>query len=214
MDRRPTATDVPVLSQADLFTIKPRLSVRTLDEFNARLGRTIAWFLAAFWLAHLFRRWRRRDDDPVLLPAIMVLCGIGVMAMLALRDPLRDTMSAVAFGGGATAGILVLLLASEVDFEASRLRRSVLTPLMLALSLATMLLVFGSGPGTSGVKVNLFGVQPVEAIRVLVVFALAAYFGRRIELLRELSEPPTPTRRWRGISDSRGGPTYGRSSSA
>jgi cell division protein FtsW (lipid II flippase) len=196
MDRRPAATDVPVLSQADLFAIKPRLSVRTLGEFNARVGRTLASFLAAFWLAHLFRRWRRRDDDPAMLPAMMLLCGIGLMTMLTLRDPLRDTMSIVLFGAGAAAGILVLLFASEIDFESSRLRRSVLVPLMLALSLATLLLLFGSGPGGSGVKVNLFGVQPVEAIRVLVVFALAAYFGRRLELLRELSEAPTPARRW------------------
>ena len=43
---------------------------------------------------------------------------------------------------------------------------------------------------------NLFGVQPVEAIRLLVVFALAAYFARRLELLRELSEPPTAARPW------------------
>jgi cell division protein FtsW (lipid II flippase)/cell division protein FtsI/penicillin-binding protein 2 len=196
LDRRPAATDVPVLSQTDLFAIKPRLSVRTLGQFNARVGRTVAWFLAAFWLAHLFRRWRRRDDDPAILPAIMLLCGIGLMTMLALRDPLRDTMSVVLFGAGSTAGIIVLLFVSEIDFESSRLRRSVLLPLALALSLATLLLLFGSGPGGSGVKVNLFGVQPVEAIRVLVVFALAAYFGRRLELLRELSEPATPARRW------------------
>jgi cell division protein FtsW (lipid II flippase) len=83
-----------------------------------------------------------------------------------------------------------------VDFEASPLRRSVLMPLALALSLAVLLLLFGSGPGASGVKVNLLGVQPVEAIRLLVVFALAAYFGRRLELLRELSEPATPSRPW------------------
>ena len=56
------------------------------------------------------------------------------------------------------------------------------------------LLLFGSGPGSSGVKVNLLGVQPVEAIRLLVVFALAAYFGRRIELLRALSQPATADR--------------------
>ena len=64
----------------------------------------------------------------------------------------------------------------------------------LALGLAALLLCSAADPGTSGVKVNLFGVQPVEAIRLLVVFALAAYFARRLELLRELSEPATPVR--------------------
>ena len=82
----------------------------------------------------------------------------------------------------------LLLAASEVDFEASLLRRAVLAPLAVALGLAALLLVFGTGPGTSGVKVNLFGVQPVEVIRLLVVFALAAYFARRLDVLRELSE--------------------------
>jgi cell division protein FtsW (lipid II flippase)/cell division protein FtsI/penicillin-binding protein 2 len=196
LERRPGAAAVAVLSPADLSAVKPRLAVRTVGEFNARVGRAVAWFLVAFWLAHLFRRWRRRDDDPVLLPAVMLLCGVGVITMLGLRDPVRDTIAATLFAGGATAGVLVLVLASEVDFEAWRLRRSVLVPLGLALVLAVVLLLFGSGPGASNVKVNLLGVQPVEAIRLLVVFALAAYFGRRLELLRELSEPATPTRPW------------------
>ena len=52
-----------------------------------------------------------------------------------------------------------------------------------------LLLVFGSGPGRSGVKVNLLGVQPVEAIRPLVALFLAGYFARRWEWLRELAEP-------------------------
>ncbi len=152
--------------------------------------------LAAFWAGHVVRRWRRRDDDPVLLPAVMILCGIGMMTMVALRDPLRDTIAAQTFAGGIAAGMIVLLLATEVDFESSRLRRAVMLPLGAALALALALLMFGSGPGSSGVKVNLLGVQPVEAIRLLVVFALAAYFGRRIELLRALSEPPTAARPW------------------
>ena len=58
-----------------------------------------------------------------------------------------------------------------------------------ALGLSGLLLVFGSGPGRSGVKVNLFGVQPVEAIRPLVALFLAGYFARRWELLRELADP-------------------------
>ena len=147
-------------------------------------------------MVHLFRRWRRRDDDPLVLPAVMLLCGVGVMTMCALRDPIRDTITAGVFAGGAALGVLLLAAASEIDFEASRLRRAVVLPLGLACALAALLLVFGSGPGTSGVKVNLLGAQPVEVIRLLVVFALAAYFGRRVELLRELSEPATPARPW------------------
>jgi cell division protein FtsW (lipid II flippase)/cell division protein FtsI/penicillin-binding protein 2 len=193
---RPGALDVPVLSRQDVVSIKPRLAVRTPGQFTRRLAAAVAVFFAAFWMAHLFRRWRRRDDDPLLLPALLLLCGIGLMTMCALRDPVRDTIAAELFAAGAAIGVVLLVAASEVDFESSRLRRAVLLPLGLACVLAATLLVFGSGPGSSGVKVNLFGAQPVEAIRLLVVFALAAYFGRRVELLRELSEPATASRPW------------------
>ena len=196
LDRRPEVSRVAVLTPADIFVLKPRLTVRTLDQYNARVGQVVAWFFAAFWFAHIFRRWRRRNDEPVLLPVLMLLCGLGLMAMLSMRDPLRDTISGAIFAGGVVAGLVALLLASEIDFEASRLRRAFVLPLAAALSLAALLLLFGTGPGASGVKVNLFGVQPVEAIRLLVVFSLAAYFGRRLELLRELSEPATPERPW------------------
>src|SRR5436190_17278256 len=193
---RPNAGAIPVLSSGELADIKPRLIVRSEREFSSRAAVAVGGMLALFWVAHGFRRWRRRDDDPVLLPLVLLLCGIGIMVMLALRDPLRDTMALETFAWGVAAGISCLVLGSEIDFESSRMRRAVLLPLGGALTLAVLLLALGSGPGTSGVKVNLFGAQPVEVIRLLVVFALAAYFGRRLELLRELSEPATPDRPW------------------
>ena len=195
-DRRPDATQVAALSAADIAALKPSVVVRSRAEFNARAARAFGLLIIPFWLAHLLRRWRRRDDDPVLLPALMLLCGVGVMAMFGMRDPLRDTISAGTFASGVAAGLLALTIASHIDFESSRLRRAVILPLAGALTLALLLLLFGSGPGTSGVKVNLFGAQPVEVIRLLVIFALAAYFGRRLELLRALSEPLDPSRRW------------------
>jgi cell division protein FtsW (lipid II flippase) len=194
--RRPETPEVAVLTPTDLAAIKPHLTVRTMKEFTERSARALVLLLAVFWSAHGVRRWRRRDDDPVLLPALLLLCGVGVMAMLGLRDPLRDTMPVTIFVGGVAAGLAVLLVAAEVDYEASPLRRAVILPLGAALSVAMALLLFGSGPGSSGVKVNLLGGQPVEVIRLLVVFALAAYFGRRIELLRALSQPATAERPW------------------
>ncbi|MDQ3418387.1 MAG: FtsW/RodA/SpoVE family cell cycle protein [Acidobacteriota bacterium] len=194
--RRPQATSVALFTPSDIGSLKPRLAIRTEKEFVRRSMLAFGSLLAAFWLAHLVRRWRRRDDDPVLLPAVLLLCGVGVMAMVGLRDPLRDTMAASVFVGGVVAGLLVLLLAAEFDYEGSPLRRAVILPLAAALALALALLLFGSGPGSSGVKVNLLGMQPVEAIRLLVVFGLAAYFGRRIEFLRALSQPATAERPW------------------
>lgn len=196
LGQRPGMANVSLLTPAELAEVKPYLAVRTIRAFTVKSAQALVLVLGAFWAAHLLRRWRRRDDDPVLLPVVLLLCGLGVMAMLGLRDPIRDTLAAGTFAGGIAAGVAALLLASEIDFESSSLRRAAMLPLLLALALAFLLLLFGSGPGSSGVKVNLLGVQPVEAIRLLVVFALAAYFGRRIELLRTLSEPATPSRPW------------------
>lgn len=194
--QHPNLIDVPVLSHADIVSIKPRLAVRSVAGFNRHLASAVIVFIGAFWLAHGFRRWRQRHDDPLVLPALLLLCGIGLMTMIALRDPLRDTMSADVFAGGTALGVALLVFVSEIDIESSPMRRAVIPPLALALTLAALLLTFGSGPGTSGAKVNLLGTQPVELIRLLVVFTLAAYFGRRLELLRELSEPATSTRPW------------------
>lgn len=196
LKRRPGRTEVPVLAAADLAAIKPAVAVRTPGEYGARVWGAAVLFFSAFWIAHVVRRWRRAQDDPLLLPLLAILAGIGMVTMIALRDPLRDTITASAFAVGVAGGMALLLAASEFDFEGSRLRRSVLLPLGLALGLAALLLVFGRGPGSSGVKVNLFGVQPVEAIRLLVVFALAAFFARRMEFLRAFSEPATPARPW------------------
>ncbi len=194
--QRPGTASVPALTASDIVALKPHLVVRTREQFAAAVRTAAAWFFAAFWIAHFVRLWRRADDDPLLLPVLLLLCGLGFIAMLALRDPLRDTVTASAFVSGIVLGLPALLAASEAELEASRLRRAVIPPLGLALGLAALLLVFGKGPGSSGVKVNLLGFQPVEVIRLLVMLSLAAYFAQRLDFLRELSEPSTVSRRW------------------
>ena len=191
LDRRPELERIPVLTATELAAFKAGVIVRTPGEFRASLRVVALLFFGAFWIAHAFRWFRPHPGDPLLLPVVLLLSGLGLMSMLALRDPLRDTFLASRFAQGVVGGVAVLACVSLVDFEASRLRRAVALPLGLALTLAVLLLVFGGGPGSSGAKVNLLGLQPVEAIRLLVVFALAAYFGSRVDVLREYSEPAT-----------------------
>jgi cell division protein FtsW (lipid II flippase)/cell division protein FtsI/penicillin-binding protein 2 len=187
---------VPALTPADVSAIKPGTIVRTPEEFATGIRLAVVLFVATFWGAHLLRRWMRAVDDPVLLPIVLMLTGIGVMSMVALRDPLRDTVLTYRFVLGVAAGCALLVAATSVDFEAWPLRRAVALPLSIAFGVVALLLVFGTGPGASGAKVNLFGVQPVEAIRLLVIFALAGYFSRRVEFLREFSQPATRFQPW------------------
>ena len=191
--KNPAAATIPILPAADVAVLKPALSVRASAEYERAVRLAMIEFLLVFWGAHLARRVTGRIGDPIVLPAVQLLTGLGAVAMIALRDPVRDTMAIAAFVHGVSLGVLGLTLVSAVDFEHPRLRRGALVPFAAAVSLAVALVLFGSGPGESGVKVNLLGTQPIEAIRLLAVFALAAYFGRRWELLRELSSVHGPT---------------------
>ena len=177
----------PVVDGAKLAELKRSAVVRTPDEFRRRITTAIAVFMLAFWIAHLVRWYFGAIGDPLLLPVVQLLTGLGVVTMLALRDPLRDMVVAATVSHGIAAGCALWVALAFVDFENPRLRRAVLGPLTAAVVLAIALLLFGSGPTGSGARVNLLGMQPVEVMRLLVVFSLAAYFARRWQFLREFS---------------------------
>ena len=71
----PTRRASPILTPADIAAIKPAVVVRTRAEFIAAVGRAALWFFGAFWIAHAVRRWRRADDDPLLLPVLLHAVG-------------------------------------------------------------------------------------------------------------------------------------------
>jgi cell division protein FtsW (lipid II flippase) len=189
----PGAMDIriPLLTSAQLSALRHALVIRGSAEFRRNLVWSSLAFLLAFYLAHAWLRLRRSTGDPWLLPIIHALCGVGFVMMVSIRDPLRDPMLFVRFAQGTAAGCVLFAVASTLDFERSVVRRFSYIPLVGAVLLSLLLIGFGSGPGTSDAKVNLMGVQPVEAIRVLVVLFLAAYFAHRWEALRAVREPGT-----------------------
>jgi len=187
----PDALDVriPLLTASQVSLLRRGLVVRNPADFRRSLLRAAGFFLLAFYFAHAWLRVRKSAGDPMLLPIIHALCGIGLVTMVSLRDPLRDPMLFVRFAQGVAAGCVLLAGVSAIDFQRSVIRRLSYVPLLGAVLLSLLLIGFGSGPGTSDAKVNLIGVQPVEAIRVLVVLFLAGYFANRWEVLRSLKEP-------------------------
>lgn len=187
----PNATEVriPLLTSSQLLALRRGLVVRSPADFRQGLFWASGLCLVAFYVAHAWLRFRKSTGDRLLLPIIHVLCGVGLVMMISLRDPLRDPTLFVRFAQGTAAGCLVFAAVSALDFQRSVIRRLSYVPLLGAVLLSLLLIAFGSGPGTSDAKVNLMGVQPVEAIRVLVVLFLAGYFANRWEILRSLKEP-------------------------
>ncbi len=158
-------------------------------------------YLAAFHAVFLIWRWSALRGDFAILPAIHLLTGIGLILAVSLRDPLRDTLEFSKFAWGVALGCLVLLLPSLRAFNYQRFSAWCYTPLFAALALFVLLMRFGSGPGGNDAKVNLGPFQPVEAIKILLVFFLAGYFTRNWERLRDLREKRLVPRslRWIGV---------------
>jgi cell division protein FtsW (lipid II flippase) len=182
------ASSIPLLTAGELAELKPSFLVRGPSAFRASLWWSAFLYVVSFHAVACYWRLRRFRGDPWLLPLAHVLTGLGLVAMLALQDPLRDRLLVAEFARGVAMGCLALAALSSFAYQASPLRRLSLLPLALAAALSALLIVFGSGPGISDAKVNLFGMQPVEVIRVLLVLYLAGYFASRWEFVRQLRE--------------------------
>ncbi len=171
-----------------LSKLKPTFVVRTPAEYRRGYMTWCGIYLLAFWVVHFTWRLRRFRGDPAILPALHLLTGIGLMLAVSLRDPLRDSLEFKKFAWGAAAGCVMLLLPLLRVFQTRHFSRWIYSPLFTSLLLFGLLLVAGSGPTGSDAKVNLGPFQPVELIKILLVFFLAGYFSRRWEWLRELRE--------------------------
>ena len=186
---------VPLMTGADFAELKPHLRVRDSGGFRNQILLWSALFLLAFYAVHLFWRIRQFTGDNLFLPVLLALSGIGLIIMISLRDPLRDTLMFREFAEGALVGCLALAAFSLIDYQ-RRFSRLSFVPLLAAVLLAIALGFFGSGPGASDAKVNLFFFQPVEIIRVLIVFFLAGYFAQNWDALRQLKQESGPLARW------------------
>ena len=181
-----------------LAKLKPAFVVRTTREYQKQFLIWMAAYFAAFYVVFLVWRWSGFRGDFAMLPAIHLLTGIGLILAVSLRDPLRDTLEFSKFAWGVALGCVVLLAPSLRIANYQRFAKWCYTPLFAAFLLFVLLIRFGSGPGGNDAKVNLGPFQPVEMIKILLVFFLAGYFARNWERLRDLREKRLvpPALRW------------------
>jgi cell division protein FtsI/penicillin-binding protein 2/cell division protein FtsW (lipid II flippase) len=177
---------IALLTPLEIRNIKPFLTVRSPAQYRNAFLTSAALFLIFFFALHVFWRYRGFAGDNLILPAVELLCGVGLMLMISLRDPLRDTLMFTEFTQGVLAGCVAMAIFSQLNYDKLMGRYSyvfLLATAVLGLLLASPL---GTGPGTSDAKVNLFFFQPVEIMRILIVFFLAGYFAANWDVLRDL----------------------------
>jgi len=184
----------PLLTSAQMAQLRPFVSIRTSGHYYQLLIVHAALFFLAFFVLHAVWQTRRSAGDQCLLPIALFLSGSGFLMMIRLRDPLRDALLFGDFSIGVIIGCMVAFLTSLPDYERSPLRRLAYVPLLLSFGLSVILILFGSGPGLSDARINLklgpIQFQPVELIKLLLIFFLAAFFADRWEFLRRLRQSP------------------------
>ncbi len=176
-----------LLTSEQFRQVKPLVVVRRPDQFRRAFFLWAALFFAAFLAAGAWWSLRGFHGDQTFLPALLLLTGMGLILMVSLRDPVRDNLLFVDFAQGVAAGVVLLAALSALDYE-RLFGKLTFVPLLGSFALSALLILFGHGPGSSDAKVNLLGFQPVEIVRVLLVFFLAGYFARQWDVLRHAKE--------------------------
>jgi cell division protein FtsW (lipid II flippase) len=185
---------LPLFTSAQLRQLRPLACVRNTADSHRLVLIYGGIFFLGFYALHFAWRGRRFSGDQILLPAVHILSGLGFVMMIRLRDPLRDALLYPDFAAGVGIGCILAFVASLPDYERSPLKRLAYVPLLLSFILSAALILFGSGPGLSDAKVNLqigpIQFQPVELIKLFLLFFLAGYFADRWEFLRNLRQAP------------------------
>lgn len=193
---------IRLFSARDFNILKKERSliIRTPETFNWWFMVICGCFIGSFWLVHLILSWKFSEADQVILPVIMLLTGISFVTLLSLQDPLRDRFLAkdsIVYLLMGLAGMLVVLALNMrrfntdhwfyrfIFFKNLRSAANGWPWIVLAIGLLSLTILFGTGPEGSGVKVNLFGFQPSEVVKYLVVFFLAGFFAMNERLISE-----------------------------
>ncbi|QHS57538.1 FtsW/RodA/SpoVE family cell cycle protein [Mucilaginibacter sp. 14171R-50] len=205
---------IRLFSTRDFNILKKERSliVRTPAEFNQWFLIIAGSFIGAFLFVHLLLSWKYRASDQLILPVVMILAGLSFLTLLSLQDPLRDRFLAkdmlVYLGIGLVAMLVMLQFKLRrftpdswiyrmLVFKHNRNAANGWPWVVLAATLLAMTIKFGTGPEGSGVKVNLFGFQPSEIVKYLIILFLAGFFAANEKLISEYS---SWSKRWQFFS--------------
>ncbi|WP_316811760.1 FtsW/RodA/SpoVE family cell cycle protein [Pedobacter heparinus] len=201
---RQSPHSIKLFSTRDFKILKKEKSliVRTPEVYNQWYWIIAVSFFAGFFLIHFFLSLKYPQADQLILPIVMLMTGLSFLTLLSLQDPLRDRFLAkdsLGFFGIGILGICIMLSLQLRKFNVdSRWYRMLIINnrfskangwqwAFIALCLLGLTIAFGTGPEGSGVKVNLFGVQPSEIVKYTIILFLAGFFASNERFITEYS---------------------------
>lgn len=122
---------------------------------------------------------------PVSLPAALGAMGLGLTVQIGYGSPWATHWPGLPFAQGVFLACVVSAAIIAIPGDvAGWLSRGRLWILGATLVLLAVLFVLGSAPGASGQTINLFGFQPIEAVKVGAVVSMATWLGGRAAKIR------------------------------
>ena len=201
-----TFTQLPhafkLFSTKDFNTLKKEKAfiIRFPEMVTEWFWIIVTVFFSSFILLHIILSIRYPAADQLILPVLMILTGLSFITLFSLQDPLRDRFlakSTLTYFAAGMLGILLLLfinfrkLTTDSNFYRllvfNRLRKAAngWPWAVAAIGLLVLTIIFGTGPEGSGVKVNLFGFQPSEIVKYMIIFFLAGFFATNEKFISE-----------------------------
>lgn len=178
---------IPVVSADTVIRQDSHLRIRDAGRVVLSYWLNAALLLIGFFIFHSALRRRGAFADPFILPCILMLSGLGAMTLFSIKDPLRDTDVYTMQIHGILVGLVAAALPLSSKFRSFRPWRYTYLYAISAVLLTVLLMVFGTGPG--GTKLKLFGFQPVEVVKIALVFFVASYLSDRWTALVDKTGP-------------------------
>jgi cell division protein FtsW (lipid II flippase) len=165
-----------------------QVELNAIGELSPRFPYIAGGVTLAVVLAHIAVRWRIPYADPVLLPAVVVLNGLG-LAMIHRIDlinspPLSGARTQLIW---TAIGLIAFIVCAVVLRDHRPLQGYTYTLALVGLVLLLLPLVPGIGSEKFGaqiwIQVGPYSFQPAEAAKVVLAVAFASYLVEKRDVL-------------------------------
>ena len=177
-----------------LFALVITLGAYALVDFNVtgKLSENLPYLaggcLLLVALAHVAIRWRLPYADPVILPCVIVLNGLGLVMIhridLINEPPTKGALQQLIW---TTLGVTLFILVVVLLRDHRPLQRFTYTIGLVGVVLLLLPLVPGLGTEKFGariwIEVGGYSFQPAEAAKILLAIAFASYLVEKRDVL-------------------------------